>query len=272
MIEITKETFERHLPVFAAPDDKLFRACTSSIDGARTEVERLLGGVVPEGNVLEQAQRCICLEAAADAVPQLDLVLTPTGFGVVSNQNLAPASESRVTRLLERLERDACICRDAMLAAVAGTEDWGTKPVAREVISRLVWCPMVARSVGMTVDGRPVYKDGFLQLLPRICLAETAVQSVISVALYDKLLELMRTTDIDEQPAYALVLHRARKYVAVSVMDARPRSLAAVQESLQEALNINLNELPEYSASSQHAAAMAPRYENKQTDGTFFFS
>lgn len=32
-------------------------------------------------------------EAMLHAVPQLDLILTPNGFGIVSNQNIAPASK-----------------------------------------------------------------------------------------------------------------------------------------------------------------------------------
>lgn len=47
-------------------------------------------------------------EAMLRAVPSLDLVLTPNGFGIVSNQNVAPASRERVERLMASLEA----CRD----------------------------------------------------------------------------------------------------------------------------------------------------------------
>lgn len=40
-----------------------------------------------------------------DIVPSLDLVLTPNGFGIVSNQNVAPASRDRVARLIASLEK-----------------------------------------------------------------------------------------------------------------------------------------------------------------------
>ena len=42
-------------------------------------------------------------EAMLRAVPSLDLVLTPNGFGIVSNQNVAPASRERVSRLIASL-------------------------------------------------------------------------------------------------------------------------------------------------------------------------
>ena len=56
---------------------------------------------------------CVVAHAAMrNAVPNLDLVLTPNGFGIVSNQNVAPASRDRVARLIASLEasRDDCTC------------------------------------------------------------------------------------------------------------------------------------------------------------------
>ena len=52
-------------------------------------------------------------EAMLHAVPQLDLILTPNGFGIVSNQNVIPASKERIERLLLSLEKTArrCACR-----------------------------------------------------------------------------------------------------------------------------------------------------------------
>lgn len=46
-------------------------------------------------------------EAFSDAVPSLDLVLTPTGFGVVSTTDIAPASKERIQRLVDSLRHDA---------------------------------------------------------------------------------------------------------------------------------------------------------------------
>lgn len=45
----------------------------------------------------------IVLKAFADAVPALDLVVTPTGFGVVNTETIAPASKDRIERLFDSL-------------------------------------------------------------------------------------------------------------------------------------------------------------------------
>ena len=47
----------------------------------------------------------VTAEAILHAIPQLDLILTPNGFGIVSNQNIAPASKERIERLLLSLEK-----------------------------------------------------------------------------------------------------------------------------------------------------------------------
>ena len=53
-------------------------------------------------------------EAMRHAVPQLDLILTPNGFDIVSNQNITPASKDRIERLLLSLEKQ----RDDALAVI----------------------------------------------------------------------------------------------------------------------------------------------------------
>lgn len=63
-------------------------------------------------------------DAMTNALPSLDLVLTPNGFGIVSNQNIAPASKERVERLAQSLvkNRDIAICQ--LFTKLARLEDW----------------------------------------------------------------------------------------------------------------------------------------------------
>lgn len=48
-------------------------------------------------------QQVIIHDAFARAIPNLDVILTPNGFGIVSNSNIAPASKERVDRLIDSL-------------------------------------------------------------------------------------------------------------------------------------------------------------------------
>ena len=53
---------------------------------------------LPE-QLLSTARKAVVAYALYLSVPSLDLVLTPNGFGIVSNQNIAPASKERIDRL-----------------------------------------------------------------------------------------------------------------------------------------------------------------------------
>lgn len=62
--------------------------------------------------------------AMMEAIPSLDVVLTPNGFGIVSNSNIAPASKERVRSLIDSMEaiRDNAI--ETLLPFLMKREDW----------------------------------------------------------------------------------------------------------------------------------------------------
>ena len=63
-------------------------------------------------------------EAFMRAVPSLDLVLTPNGFGIVSNQNVAPASRDRVARLVASLETSRDNAIEQLVGYLLREEEW----------------------------------------------------------------------------------------------------------------------------------------------------
>lgn len=50
-----------------------------------------------------RALRIIVWKAFSDALPSLDIVITPTGFGIVNTETIAPASKERIERLQDSL-------------------------------------------------------------------------------------------------------------------------------------------------------------------------
>ena len=97
---------------------------------------------------LEQAvTKLVCLRTYQEQIPQLDLVLTPTGFGVVSNQNLAPASADRVKNLLQQVTNAYEDTYDRCLELLVGT-DWADTAQARINIPNLIY---TARQLKMSI-------------------------------------------------------------------------------------------------------------------------
>ena len=69
-------------------------------------------------------EKLVACHAYMTAIPSLDLVLTPNGFGIVSNQIVVPASRERVDALITSLEsqRDAAI--EALIYRLSSRTDW----------------------------------------------------------------------------------------------------------------------------------------------------
>lgn len=79
--------------------------------------------------------RLVVADALRRAIPSLDIVLTPNGFGVVNTSNLAPASKPRVDRLVGSMlaHRDDCIA--ALLPEIVGAAN-GSLPTGQTSSAR----------------------------------------------------------------------------------------------------------------------------------------
>lgn len=78
----------------------------------------------PGEHLLFPLEKLVACHAYMTAIPSLDLVLTPNGFGIVSNQTIAPASRERVSALILSIEsqRDAAI--EALVLRLSSNQAW----------------------------------------------------------------------------------------------------------------------------------------------------
>ena len=81
-------------------------------------------GYTDSNNIKILCSRLVVADALRRAIPSLDIVLTPNGFGVVNTSNLTPASKPRVDRLVDSMlaHRDDCIA--ALLPEIVGASKW----------------------------------------------------------------------------------------------------------------------------------------------------
>ena len=141
--------------------------------------------------------KLIASEALRRAIPSLDLVLTPNGFGVVSNQNVAPASKERVDRLIGSLAdyRDECIAN--LLPALVGASQWLTSSQASFFGETLF--PDLA--ITEQVKGTGSKWERYLSLRPKILdieasLAEEFFSPELMVRLRNEVLRKTHTADL----------------------------------------------------------------------------
>ncbi len=277
MKEITKETFEHYVPAFRTPgteeDSTVWAALGTHLRAAAADLADRYGTHLPE-ETDEQAVRLLCLAAARRAMAGADLVLTPTGFGVVSNQNLAPASRDRVQALAEELRREESRAADALafgLLAVGG--DWGDTPEAVRLVDSLLWNPTLVRRYGVTAPGhREIYAEEYAELLPRIREAEQAASALISPELMEALVVRQRTEGGAAEPDYVLATEKARRFMAAHLMaDRYPASVRPTARDLLDFVRRHGDRLEEWWTSAVREAQEQPRYENRKSDPCFFF-
>lgn len=263
---ISQPAFEQQVPAFRDSQPNTFEA-------VRPMMEHFLSVATDQMAVPEDYERQDLLEAyvyknaAAEAVPSLDLILTDSGFAVVSNQNLAPASRERVSALLNSLRRQASDARDLLLLDLCKT-NWVSSQQCTLVRSTLLWCPMLARRYGIVINENDPQGD-FLLHLPAIEQASEMATNIIGQPLMDFLI-----ANQDEHTggtAYAIVRENTRKYMAAVVQQNR-RATEALRQNLIRMLEREADDLPQYKESSTYRAAHAQGYENKPEDPTFFFA
>ncbi len=144
-MEITKTDFEKSLPVGMRANTDVFDKVSPEIERQQHVLQRDLLGetgteiVNADGAdefLVREYKSLVCIRAFLTVLRQLDLVLTPTGFGVVSNQNTAPASKTRVD-ILETSLRTALMRARADVIMMLRSDKWGTSIQARRAIPTL---------------------------------------------------------------------------------------------------------------------------------------
>lgn len=86
----------------------------------------------------EALATAIVSRSFAAGIPQLDLVLTPNGFGIVSNANVAPASKERIERLIVTLQRRESESLTMLLRHLRRDSDWHNSEQCRWLAKSII--------------------------------------------------------------------------------------------------------------------------------------
>ena len=208
--------------------------------------------------------KLIVTEALRRAIPSLDVVLTPNGFGVVSNQNIAPASKERVDRLIGSLAdyRDECIAN--LLPALVGATQWLTSSQAAFFGETLF--PDLA--ITDQVKGTGSKWERYLALRPKIIdieasLAEEFFSPELMVRLKNEVLRKTHTADI------ARIINAIRGQV-VDILNGgsiRMRDMIDVVNHIRRFPDL----FPEWHASETAKLFSPPIFKNKKEARGYFF-
>lgn len=267
---MTRQEFEYYIPSAVMPDDTLFERIAEQLSEGEASVKSLLGGDLysereNDLQLLNLCNRMVCLTAYKLAIAHLDLVLTENGFGVVSNQNVAPASAERVNRLRQQVQWSLDDTVDELLSMLRGNELWVETHTAREVFRSLVWNGRLQLMYLGVANGHRSQLD---EWRPKIAAAEAKVQHCISEDFYQELCDAVRTGS-----ATAMQNTAIHKVLQVIGADASGDSVMAHYhvKQLVEWLDGNIETFRTYANSTAYAANTFEPYKNEKDDPCYFF-
>lgn len=223
-------------------------------------------------------KRYICHRALYEAIPNLDLVLTGNGFGVVggTGSKYVPASKDRVAALRyqediwqEKL-RESIIRRLSVVPEYLS--EWRKSPVWPVIAGHLFVGYTDYRTYTPAEDMRnvEVYRKSMARA--ESLLAEY-IHPFISPEYYRELLE-KQYTSILATPDYS-VLHSVKSTIGALIRSEIPTQsdINTAYRNMDAAVNLmcaQLEQYPVYATSKEYALKTAVQYENKQEHATYF--
>lgn len=272
---LTIDLFNDTLPAFRTPGAEVYTKMQSFIREQQAHLQQLIDTTRASDTLLQRLDIAAIHRAAHIAIPHLDLVLTPTGFGIVSNQSTAPASRERVESLRESLRHTASIHEDILLTQ-AVSERVLQSPAT--IVDTLLWHPSLLTAYGITTpDGSQIYYEEYRALIPTIQAAQDRIAThTISHELLDILITRQHKGDSTDVPitqsnARDHITHHSRQLIAAIITHQPPQTIADHHRTLLDYITLHTSILPEYNKSRTAAAHRLQPYRNQRNDTTYFF-
>jgi hypothetical protein len=191
-------------------------------------------------------------------------VLTPTGFGIVSNGNIAPASAERVARLSESLLllRDTLI--DQLLSHLCQNATWRETPQAAYFSASLFPSLELSRLAGHTSDLWEHYRVLRQQVLS---IEYELATKYISEALYARFRQhaLQQTLSASELPIVVNL-----RNIEVELLAGKPLNYVLLR-SLVNDIRSNPVDFPEWQSSTTAQLFCQPSFQNKKNSSGYWF-
>lgn len=209
--------------------------------------------------------RLVVADALRRAIPSLDIVLTPNGFGVVSTQNLAPASKPRVDRLVGSMlaNRDDCIA--ALLPELVGANEWLTSKQADFFGSTLFPDLGIVDAIGVATGSK---WEKYLELRSKVIDLEA---SLAEEWLSPELMSALRSENLrgDLTPKRREVVRQVKAQIVgyLTAGTFSTRRLADIVNYIRQ----DEDEFPDWHNSATAELFSPPVFRNKKKSTGYFF-
>lgn len=275
-LEITKTDFERAIPAAREPKGKIFGvmqdaiACKVEVIGCHILGEPGIAAVESSestmGEILQPlVKQLACVMAFLEEMRGLDLVLTATGFGVVSTNDTAPASKMRVDALDGELRRKEWLLRSDLLTHLFKVKGWDDTEQRQVNVSTLFYrFTMLEQYAGIS---RPKPEDWSTNV-PAMLTADAYLRKHIGNAYMEELLQQMTSNELTKANRPVVVF--CQQYIGAWIAQ-NHQLKQEVYMRLINRLEADLSLYPTYADSDAYRLNHFEPYQNHAEDSAFHF-
>lgn len=272
-IQISKDDFEQSILAATSSHSEVFESVEKHFEESYLRLSRQILGEVGEealetsDELREAVIKTVCLDAFLSVVRHLDLVLTPTGFGVVANNEVSPASSSRVEALIEQCRVALIVAQDRVMSHLTVVSGWGSTLQAKQGIQTVLWSMegycYLTRQTSMTS------KD-WMAKLAAIQEADATLRKLVSDEQMDDIMCLVRGVreGNEFEGSVRLMLSRCLIMLANDMLSAYSNERAR----LLRYLDAHLDKFTLYANSSAYKANHFKEFNNEKSKPAFVFN
>lgn len=207
------------------------------------------------------------LRAMEQLLPEMDVVMTATGIGVVSTNDTAPASRERVNALRRQLDREATVAWGEVQRACFALEGWAEAELGSIPALTLFYHPcFLERFAGMDELSAQTWN----RAQPTIDDTDEWQRTQIGDALMDDLIRAMATPKPETSDDYRQLIHLLRRHTG-AVLRGEGRRTSKSWRYAMSYIENNIEAFPLYETSDNYNLQHHAHYQNKEEDGAFHF-
>jgi hypothetical protein len=269
-LKISQADFESAVPAATTKNSDVFEVLSPSIEqNAQWIIATVLGQkgleacLASDGLLPDLAKGLVCKYAFQNNMRSLDLVLTSTGFGIVSTQDTAPASQARVDALEEELKVNILRTKDNLLTELTKVDGWSDEECAQFQIGTVFY----KYAHFLLYTGMKGTSEKWFSVYPWIQNADSFLRSKISNSQMDSLLMAIRKNSLNDAQKQAVL--KMRRIIGLEISGQMKGNVPYLD--LMNFLEDHPEDFSEYMNSSAYRTNHHEPYENNKDSSVFFF-
>lgn len=273
VLEITKTDFEKAVPSAQEPSGGIFEVMEDAINNEVANIEsQVLGDVgalaVEAGTdtmLVQTVKRLACVRAFMKEMRSLDLVLTPTGFGVVSTNDTAPASKMRVDALDGQLRRNERLLLGTLVTHLFSVTGWNQQPQRQWNVQTLFFSIQQLETWAGINHPKPEDWDS---AVPTILAADAFLRKHLGNAYMDELMAQATSHSLTNENGGIALL--CIQYIGACIA----QNAGLKEETYKRMINrmeADLSKYPTYADGEGYRLNHFKHYENHAEDSAFHF-